>query len=1153
MMKLKTKTLKATVFLLSLLISVSSFSDTVLINNISAKEISVRGDVNNDGMINILDMILLKSHLNENNQQIDNVSADVDNDSVITYSDAAELLLYMINCTKSFSYEKNTDTDNDGLNDYFEKEISHTEYDNPDSDGDKLSDFVEVYLCHTDPMNEFTGTSKVSDYDTDSDNDGITNGEEVTKHKTSPGNVDTDYDGISDYEEIYGNIKSDPLKKDSDGDGISDLGERKLSLNPIEEKSDGKTFDNSRYFSQNLQNEDLYEINTEDNFYYLSVSANMRGYASDDLNVSESSYSNRFEEYAVFGKVIDVEYSDKYRDDSSKFSLKLEFELKNCSNPNDYMIFKYIEDAYILLPTDTEWDGNKLLLNDTEDGTYCIVNVDELDFNVGENIVADSEFSNASMASVQLNAVSNVAKSDVKNKSVSYTCIFNLGSSFKVGFWEAGVRTAVENSVKKLYTNGYSTTVTMIFEGSYAAGRYYKVSITCNSPTEVSKVCSEASSFFSKSITSTNAEKAYNEANKNLGNKLYIEYSKLNYSSYTGSLSPVFVFNDTVSGAICKFRTGGAVCSVLQKNMMLYSFAGTDGTQRIYDIVTKGEDKISYKNSMFGSILMKTKLTAQMVNSFNSKKLTAQQRKELGFIDTDGDGIDDSLEIAMNLLKVVNGKIIYPSYSDAAGKNSVILRGIDKFADKKGVISEKVKETQYLPTKLLVNNPDSDGDGYSDAEDPDEKNGPKCLGGKYDFLDQEIYYVEFDTACQNLENSASSAVISKSNKKDSQKIKFEWFSGKGYKITALSDPSKALTISDISGDTGKVSFKDFSGGDDQLWEVLPFYKKDSVFSKDYVYGLVIRSKVLIDDGCYGKSLYLSCSQNKVSVSAERNLSCRIFFNNIANWDRFGKLYMVNENWISNNDLNVNRVNNAFETYKNNIGKGFSNINKYFDTNYSVNVLLGQSASGGKFQELKYGESYMSDVACEIIATYDALKMKNYIQNDYSFSHFFKLATEFEFGAMKSSININIDKLDSIVGVDISQIGVFGSEPKEIYKCLDAYNVSYESYNRDNYMLEAIPFGNGTGDKKFATKVAELAAGRMDNNISSNDVVIASYNFSTMYLAIHTFSGYMLYPSNMYFINRDTYSSVPELLTSVDESTNYTTSNEHIFRVGYILK
>lgn len=224
MMKLKTKTLKATVFLLSLLISISSFSDTVLINNISAKEISVRGDVNNDGMINILDMILLKSHLNENNQQIDNVAADVNNDSVITYSDAAELLLYMTNYTKSFSYEKNTDTDNDGLNDYFEKEISHTEYDNPDSDGDKLSDFIEVYLCHTDPMNEFTGTSKVSDYDTDSDNDGITNGEEVTKHITSPGNVDTDYDGISDYEEIYGKVKSDPLKKDSDGDGISDLG-----------------------------------------------------------------------------------------------------------------------------------------------------------------------------------------------------------------------------------------------------------------------------------------------------------------------------------------------------------------------------------------------------------------------------------------------------------------------------------------------------------------------------------------------------------------------------------------------------------------------------------------------------------------------------------------------------------------------------------------------------------------------------------------------------------------------------------------------------------------------------------------------------------------------------------------------------------------
>ena len=119
-------------------------------------------------------------------------------------------------------------------------------------------------------------------------------------------------------------------------------------------------------------------------------------------------------------------------------------------------------------------------------------------------------------------------------------------------FWNAGVGDAVENSVKRLVDNGYTATVTMIFKGKYSASGSYTVKTTCKSLQEVSDLCNEASSFFGKSITSSNAGSEYNEVNKRLENRLTLSLSSLNYSNYTSSSNPVFVFNDSVSGAVCK-------------------------------------------------------------------------------------------------------------------------------------------------------------------------------------------------------------------------------------------------------------------------------------------------------------------------------------------------------------------------------------------------------------------------------------------------------------------------------------------------------------------------------------------------------------------------------------------------------------------------
>ena len=149
---------------------------------------------------------------------------------------------------------QNTDSDNDGLFDYDEIYMHGTDPNNPDSDGDGLTDYEEVVDYKTNPLKA------------DSDNDGLTDYEEVVEYNTNPLNSDTDGDsyldgaeveagydpltkpgsepseeelksmdsdddGLSDYDEI--NIyKTDPNNPDTDGDGYSDGEEVNNGYNP---------------------------------------------------------------------------------------------------------------------------------------------------------------------------------------------------------------------------------------------------------------------------------------------------------------------------------------------------------------------------------------------------------------------------------------------------------------------------------------------------------------------------------------------------------------------------------------------------------------------------------------------------------------------------------------------------------------------------------------------------------------------------------------------------------------------------------------------------------------------------------------------------------------------------------------------------------
>jgi PKD repeat protein len=107
------------------------------------------------------------------------------------------------------SITQETDADDDGLKDYEELIIFGTDWQDTDTDDDGLSDSDEVNIYGTDPNNE------------DSDNDGLKDGDEINIYDTDPANEDTDNDGLFDGEEVN-TYDTDPNNVDSDSDGLND-------------------------------------------------------------------------------------------------------------------------------------------------------------------------------------------------------------------------------------------------------------------------------------------------------------------------------------------------------------------------------------------------------------------------------------------------------------------------------------------------------------------------------------------------------------------------------------------------------------------------------------------------------------------------------------------------------------------------------------------------------------------------------------------------------------------------------------------------------------------------------------------------------------------------------------------------------------------
>lgn len=128
------------------------------------------------------------------------------------------------------SIDMTSDSDNDGLVDYLENYIG-TNSAKKDTDSDGLSDYEEVMSIGTDPLLSDTDEDGKNDFDSDEDNDGLTNGYEISIG-TKATEVDSDGDLITDYDEVFLH-KTSPISEDTDRDGANDGWEIINGFNPL--------------------------------------------------------------------------------------------------------------------------------------------------------------------------------------------------------------------------------------------------------------------------------------------------------------------------------------------------------------------------------------------------------------------------------------------------------------------------------------------------------------------------------------------------------------------------------------------------------------------------------------------------------------------------------------------------------------------------------------------------------------------------------------------------------------------------------------------------------------------------------------------------------------------------------------------------------
>lgn len=295
------------------------------------------------------------------------------------------------------------DSDNDGVADEYEL-LAETDVNKPDTDGDMLTDYEELYITQTDATKYDSVTEGLSDAEADSDGDKLSNREEI-EYATDVQSVDTDNDALTDYEELKV-YTTDPLKSDTDGDTLKDGDELALGLDPLNPMTFGVP-DAEYTVEQTISadSEVLEEINTDENEYRLSVDVTASGYVEGNLTAKETGYAAAIQNEFMVGIASELSYTNEAGIESVTLTFELDEEVvgeslglfpgvEEFSGIKRFNVFKYFKELNMLLPIETVVDeeNNRIYATTDELGTYCVMDMEQwlASFEVPEEVYLET-------------------------------------------------------------------------------------------------------------------------------------------------------------------------------------------------------------------------------------------------------------------------------------------------------------------------------------------------------------------------------------------------------------------------------------------------------------------------------------------------------------------------------------------------------------------------------------------------------------------------------------------------------------------------------------------------------------------------------------------------------------------------------------------
>lgn len=637
-----------------------------------------------------------------------------------------------------------TDTDSDQIPDAYE-EIFGTDKNKPDTDDDGLTDYEEIALTGTDPLVYDSVTEGISDADADCDEDGLTNKEELTLG-TSPTSADTDFDGLSDYDEI--NVyNTDPLNPDTDGDGINDGDEIKLGTDPNSDTTDGVK-DTERVTHQVIGSDsDVFSyLNDDDNPLKISVEIDAAGLAENCLTVDKSKYYHAIENSAVVGVIPEFEYADglkvdnmtiKFEVDETARANKIGSYAKECAELEGIKrlnVFEYFDDIGVLLPIETHHDveNNIVYAETAEMGTYCVLDMEIWFKNLGidpistdENIeVSHIDLAYNSAASLSDGIALNSADTTTREKVDLALCLDTRTCVSSTEF--SKMKQAIKYIVDLSYDNKLNVGDIYVYYQDKSG--YHKKLITKANLSDLDGITRSIDVYYKKNNT-----------------KIYyfdltamLEYTYNNISNRDNVIFLITNREDiVVQNALVNKLKSVAKANAERVHVVMMGdnmYAGAGAYFDMFIGATNGLLRSSLDEYTVGDVLQTylepTSYKILLANKFEEVELKGMLRKASD-IDSDDDGKSDWDEIDFDVVDLFKPNPLrnysfnsqFPINQNYANHESshqpMVLTALDRTEPYKEIVMMKAA----APVISSPSSSDSDGDGYADGPIDVFKNG----------------------------------------------------------------------------------------------------------------------------------------------------------------------------------------------------------------------------------------------------------------------------------------------------------------------------------------------------------------------------------------------------------------------------------------------